>query len=66
MAARTESPDLQNGYHASNGYGTRTVEIIDEVRSRDDARHNTENAISSMLREKMNIYTLGHSQTKVR
>jgi hypothetical protein len=44
MEARTESPDLQNGYHASNGYGTRTLEIVDEVRSRDDARHNTENS----------------------
>lgn len=57
MEARTESPNLQNGYHASNGYGTQTVEIVDEVRSsRDDARHNTGNVISSMLREKR-IYT---------
>lgn len=47
MEASTESPNLQLGY------GTRTVEIVDEVRSsRDDARHNTGNVIRYMLREK--------------
>jgi hypothetical protein len=44
MKTRTESPDLQNCHHTSNGYGTRAVEVLDEVWSRYDARHDSENS----------------------
>lgn len=44
MKTRTESADLQNCHHTSNGYGTRAVEVLDEVWTRNDARHDSENS----------------------